>query len=448
MKLVVTNVKITGNSRREVMAGRKYVVFPITILVEGVHNGSGGAILYRRDDMETFCLAWNHKPIVVYHPKKGSRYVSANSPRVLSESQIGILLNNRMQGRKQNAEAWIELERVKAVGNQKLIKAINRGLQIEVSTGLFASFEEKEGVWRGEHYESIAREYRPDHLAVLPDQVGACSLKDGCGMFTAAKAIPTNRMVALQRKFNKVLSGKDASHNCSCHKKDKTMKKNKKKMSVQARRKAVASLMEGPTWNEDDEDWLEEQNDATLKKLMAKDEEIVEANEAEEKANRKKKAKALQAKLNNSDDDDDEDDAPARNKKGKKGKKEKPEAAFNKFLKTVPPEFRERVKQGLVADAANRTRLTDIIMSNDENEFEEEELAAMDVNQLKKIASFAAQASDQDDDDDDDDDEYSAYAGVTGGARTMNSNREKEPALEHPTLNLRPRKRKGDDNDE
>jgi hypothetical protein len=33
----------------------------------------------------------------------------------------------------------------------------------------------------------VARNYRPDHLAVLPDQRGACSLTDGCGVMVNTK---------------------------------------------------------------------------------------------------------------------------------------------------------------------------------------------------------------------------------------------------------------------
>lgn len=34
--------------------------------------------------------------------------------------------------------------------------------------------------------DAVARNHRPDHLAILPDQVGACSLADGAGLIRNA----------------------------------------------------------------------------------------------------------------------------------------------------------------------------------------------------------------------------------------------------------------------
>ena len=54
---------------------------------------------------------------------------------------------------------------------------------MELSTGLFTDNDETAGVSpKGRNYEAVARNHRPDHMAVLPDQVGACSINDGCGV--------------------------------------------------------------------------------------------------------------------------------------------------------------------------------------------------------------------------------------------------------------------------
>jgi hypothetical protein len=42
-------------------------------------------------------------------------------------------------------------------------------------------------VFNGVKYEGIARNLRPDHLAILPDDKGACSLEDGCGVNNTSK---------------------------------------------------------------------------------------------------------------------------------------------------------------------------------------------------------------------------------------------------------------------
>ena len=42
--------------------------------------------------------------------------------------------------------------------------------------------EPSKGNYMGKSYTYIAKNYRPDHLAVLPDNSGACSISDGCGV--------------------------------------------------------------------------------------------------------------------------------------------------------------------------------------------------------------------------------------------------------------------------
>ena len=53
---------------------------------------------------------------------------------------------------------------------------------MEVSTGLFTENVQANGVFGGKAYHAIATNYRPDHLAILPDQIGACSIEDGAGL--------------------------------------------------------------------------------------------------------------------------------------------------------------------------------------------------------------------------------------------------------------------------
>jgi hypothetical protein len=46
---------------------------------------------------------------------------------------------------------------------------------------LYTDKVEEEGVWNGEEYTWVAKNFRPDHLALLPDLKGACSVADGAG---------------------------------------------------------------------------------------------------------------------------------------------------------------------------------------------------------------------------------------------------------------------------
>jgi hypothetical protein len=64
---------------------------------------------------------------------------------------------------------------------------INETKEVEVSLGMFTDNEATEGDWNGEKYIMIAKNHRPDHLAILPDAVGACSCEDGCGLGANSK---------------------------------------------------------------------------------------------------------------------------------------------------------------------------------------------------------------------------------------------------------------------
>ena len=173
---------LTGKVRRENLQGRPHLVASATLIVPGVLNGSKGALLYTEEELGKNPEAWNGVPIVVYHPTANGVHVSARTLDVLNSRGVGIVLNSRSNG-KLTAELWFEIEATSRVDN-RILTALGKGSQIELSTGLFTDNEQKEGEFEGTSYEAIARNYRPDHLAILPDEKGACSIADGCGVLT------------------------------------------------------------------------------------------------------------------------------------------------------------------------------------------------------------------------------------------------------------------------
>ena len=64
----------------------------------------------------------------------------------------------------------------------RIVQNIEAGRVMEVSTGLFYEPVPVKGVWNGEAYSVAAGDWQPDHLALLPDKKGACSLADGAGL--------------------------------------------------------------------------------------------------------------------------------------------------------------------------------------------------------------------------------------------------------------------------
>jgi hypothetical protein len=63
------------------------------------------------------------------------------------------------------------------------MSAIHAGALMEVSTGLFSDCISNSGTWNGEDYVAEVVNIVPDHLAILPDLKGACSIRDGAGLF-------------------------------------------------------------------------------------------------------------------------------------------------------------------------------------------------------------------------------------------------------------------------
>lgn len=166
--------------RYEDLHGKQYMVVPVAMMTEGVHHGSQGPLFYPASEFQRNAVVWNMKPVVVYHPEINGVGISACDPDVARKQQIGMLMNTRWDG-KLRSEAWLDPSQVMAV-DPRVMDAITNGKVMEVSTGLFTDNEQTSGKWGDEEYVAVARNYQPDHLAVLPDKVGACSVADGAGL--------------------------------------------------------------------------------------------------------------------------------------------------------------------------------------------------------------------------------------------------------------------------
>lgn len=159
---------------------RLHLVVPVVMLTEGVHNNR----LYKSEDLAKFPESWNGRPVVVGHPEKEGTPVSVNeSPELAEKVKIGTLFNTvyDKENKKLKSEAWIDVEKASSL-NIDVLQAINSGSDVEVSTGLWMDEEESSGNWNGEQFEVVAINYKPDHLALLLNEKGACSISDGCGV--------------------------------------------------------------------------------------------------------------------------------------------------------------------------------------------------------------------------------------------------------------------------
>lgn len=150
---------------------------PVVMIVEGVLNGA----LVPASEFSRYVEAWNGQPVPVLHPEREGSPVSANSPDIIERNTIGRLFNCYAENGKLKGEAWINVNKAQRLGHNELLTALEAGEVVEVSTGYFADGEPKAGEYNGEQYQEIHRNIRPDHLALLPGEIGACSVADGCG---------------------------------------------------------------------------------------------------------------------------------------------------------------------------------------------------------------------------------------------------------------------------
>lgn len=173
---------ITYNSKvlkpkKKTLDGVEHLVFPAVLAKVGVMNSR----LYTAEELGKLVMSWNGVPIPVTHPVVNNIPVSANDPSFEEKINIGKIYNASFEDGKLKAEMWINIEKAKRLGYEDIITRSENGESLEVSTGLYSDLIDNSGTFEGESYTTEVKNIRPDHVAILPNQVGACSLKDGCG---------------------------------------------------------------------------------------------------------------------------------------------------------------------------------------------------------------------------------------------------------------------------
>jgi hypothetical protein len=181
--LILHSKQVTADYalRIEVLEQQQYYVVPVVMMLEGVHHGSGGPLLHKAENLSQNTEKWNGIPVVISHPQNDQgEYISAYDEQALSR-HVGIIQNTRFEDGKLKADAYISVQKVAAV-SPRALTYIQTQHPMDVSVGVYNLVQEEDGVWNDETYTGIVTEYYPDHLALLPDEVGACSWDDGCGI--------------------------------------------------------------------------------------------------------------------------------------------------------------------------------------------------------------------------------------------------------------------------
>lgn len=217
--------------RTETFRGQTYTVVPVIALVETVLQGLNAAQpeFAPADEFAKFPVSWDGRPVTLDHPRSNGVLCSANDPAILEAYQIGFLANTHRDGDKLKSEAWIDMSLIAAMGDDavEMMDRINTGEEfVEVSTGLFTDVVKTNGVFNGASYKLEWQGVVPDHLAFLPNSIGACSVADGCGA-PRLNSVGTlvGGIVPTPPLNLGVVNAVNTAHECSCQKKEPSMNK-------------------------------------------------------------------------------------------------------------------------------------------------------------------------------------------------------------------------------
>jgi len=134
---------------------------------------------------------------------------------------------------------------------------------------MFIEEEAQEGLWNKEKYIAVAKNIRPDHLALLTDAVGACSIADGCG-------IRNNEKVEIDmEEEKKKSSGKLTRTKFSTNINQKQEVKVSEKKKTPCCEDLVDELIanERTKWEAEDKEWLLTLEETRLGKMIPEKEE-------------------------------------------------------------------------------------------------------------------------------------------------------------------------------
>jgi hypothetical protein len=174
-----TRAHLFPNAFRQIKQGEKdYLIVSGIPLKEQVMN----TYLMPAEEIARSVKGWNGTAISIDHPHLNDGSVNVPDPDV---AIIGRFYHARSEnnGRRMSGEYWIDLaEAEKYKEGKVIVEAIRANKVLETSTGYYADDEETPGLFEGKQYQTIHRNLLPDHIAILPKAIGACSVRDGCGV--------------------------------------------------------------------------------------------------------------------------------------------------------------------------------------------------------------------------------------------------------------------------
>jgi len=187
-----TSLRLRANLEQRTVKGINYLVAPCVAVVSGVLNGE----FLPADEIAASVQGWNGVPVPIGHPQRNGEYVSARLPDVMAREVIGHVEAARFDVDRLKVDLWIDLDKAAALGGKatEVVRRLEAEQPMEVSTAYTCVVYPGQGVVNGKRYNGVQRGVAPDHIAVLPDEIGACSWRDGCGTPRSNKVQGDHRM--------------------------------------------------------------------------------------------------------------------------------------------------------------------------------------------------------------------------------------------------------------
>ena len=175
---LIANVDTKAEIEYKNYEGVEHLVVPVIAAQQGVMNN----LFYPANEFSDWLETWNDVPVPISHPKVNNVAVSAKTPRIQELTSVGRFFNVEFtKDNKLKGKIWINTDKVKKLNAEYILDRFKNNEIMEVSTGLYSNVEMVSGEYNGKNYDAIVRNIRPDHLALLPNEIGACSVEDGCG---------------------------------------------------------------------------------------------------------------------------------------------------------------------------------------------------------------------------------------------------------------------------
>jgi hypothetical protein len=184
----------TGVVRTEMLNNREHIVVPVIALMDTVIHAVNASTPERVPlaTLQKAAASWNGRPVVLGHPTRNGRQISANEPGVLAAYGLGTIFNSRVENGRLQMEAWHDVENTTRVAGQAYVDSIRAAKPHEVSVGAFVVTDGKAGTHpNGREYKASWVDTMGDHLAMLPNGRGACSIEMGCGAHRSAMHLVT-----------------------------------------------------------------------------------------------------------------------------------------------------------------------------------------------------------------------------------------------------------------